>query len=113
MREGEPVNIQEPTGQEMHPILESSIKSEFENQHGMKLLYIELRHLLFRLKEPIERGDYQYIIGEDTSARIPTLIVNRVLKQLYQERNHPTPYTLFLQLITSILLIEKKNMTLW
>ncbi len=53
------------------------------------------KDLLLKLKENIERGDYQLIIGEDASGRIPALIMRKVINHIYDKHDFPHPQMRF------------------
>jgi hypothetical protein len=55
-----------------------------------------LKILLSQLKERIDRGEYQLIIGDDASGRIPTFVFDRFLKEFYVEKGYKTPKTIFI-----------------
>lgn len=52
--------------------------------------------ILKQLHNQIEKGEYTIIIGDDTSGRIPTLIVGGVVKELYNKKNFPSPLVRFI-----------------
>lgn len=54
------------------------------------------QNILKQLHNQIERGEYTIIIGDDTSGRIPTIIIGGVIKELYGERNFPSPLIRFI-----------------
>ncbi len=54
-----------------------------------------IENLLEQLREKIDRGEYSLLIGDDVSARIPTLIFRKIFKELYKGLNEKTPETLF------------------
>jgi hypothetical protein len=51
--------------------------------------------ILQELSEDIEHGNIQFIIGDDASGRIPTMVLRRCIAKLYEERGYPTPPTFF------------------
>jgi len=55
-----------------------------------------LKILLSQLKERIDQGEYQLIIGDDASGRIPTFVFDRFLNKLYVEKGYKTPKTIFI-----------------
>jgi len=55
-----------------------------------------IRDLLKQLHEHIDSGAYKLLIGGDTSGRIPTLIFNKVIKKIYQEKDFHVPQTMAL-----------------
>lgn len=56
-----------------------------------------MEKLLDQLRPHIEGGEYQLIVGDDASGRIPTLIFRRIIKAIYEEKGYPKPETAFLQ----------------
>lgn len=52
--------------------------------------------ILQQLHKKIEKGEYTIIMGDDTSGRIPTLIIGGVIKELYQENHFPAPLVRFI-----------------
>ncbi len=54
-----------------------------------------IEKLLGELREKIDGGEYQLIIGDDASGRIPTLIFDNLLKRVYKEKGYEPPQTLF------------------
>lgn len=55
-----------------------------------------LEDVIEQLRPRIEGGEYGLIIGDDASGRVPTLIVDRVVKQLYQDRERRPAKTVFM-----------------
>ncbi len=54
-----------------------------------------LKNIIGELSAGIDSGEYGLIIGEDTSGRISTLILNDVLGTLYKEKGYDEPKTVF------------------
>lgn len=54
-----------------------------------------IENILLALKDTIEKGEYQLIIGDDASGRIPTLVFHKILTALYQKYHYPKPHTRF------------------
>ncbi len=50
-----------------------------------------LKNILKEMREHIDRGEYGLIIGDDASGRIPTWFFYNFLKELYTEKNLPSP----------------------
>jgi hypothetical protein len=55
-----------------------------------------LKPLLKTLKPLVKNGDYSVLISEETSGRIPTLIVQDFVRAVYRENNFPPVNALFL-----------------
>lgn len=51
--------------------------------------------LLNQLKPHLENGEYSVIVGDDKSGRIPTLVVRRIAKRVYESRGSTVPQALF------------------
>jgi len=54
------------------------------------------KRLLEQLRPYLENGEYQFIIGHDSSGRIPTLLLRSIIKEIYKKNGHKTPPTVFL-----------------
>jgi hypoxanthine phosphoribosyltransferase len=61
-------------------------KFHFEEIKG---LLEPMKKILERLRPDIEAGAYQLVIGDDASGRIPTLIVSKVIKEIYRTKGYP------------------------
>lgn len=59
-------------------------------------LYKPMKNMLTPVLENIKRGDYQLLIGDDASGRIPTLIVRKFINDAYKQSNQPGIKTRFL-----------------
>lgn len=55
----------------------------------------DLETLMRQLKEHIESADYKTIIGDDASARIPTLVFDKLFRKVYKDKGLKSPETLF------------------
>lgn len=55
-----------------------------------------LGKILHALSEDINNGNIQYLIGDDTSGRVPTLILRNCISQLYGAKDMPAPRTFFI-----------------
>lgn len=62
---------------------------------SIKKLSEPIKRLLEQLRGRIDAGAYRFIIGDDASGRIPTLIFNKVLKAIYEKKGHNPPETIF------------------
>jgi len=51
--------------------------------------------ILEQARESIDKGEYNILIGDDASGRVPTLIFRRVLQDVYKEKGYDAPKTLF------------------
>lgn len=72
-------------------------KTEKEIRHEeIEELFNPIKEILYRFREQINQGVYKLLIGDDASGRIPTLILDRVLKAIYKERGHVLPKTIFM-----------------
>ena len=50
-----------------------------------------MMHVLEQMRERIDRGEYNLIIGDDASGRIPTWVFYNFLKKVYVRNNLPPP----------------------
>ena len=66
---------------------------EYENKYNfpeiMELIKPALINLIEQLKDSIESGEYETIISDEASARIPSLIVRKILKEKYPDNQKP------------------------
>lgn len=51
--------------------------------------------ILSQLRRHVEKGEYQMIIGDDASGRVPALVVWHVLKEIYAKRGYTSPLMRF------------------
>lgn len=58
-------------------------------------LFTPLKRVLEQLLPEIEQGSYQFLIGDDASGRIPTLILRDVIGGIYAKEQRPVPQTFF------------------
>jgi len=54
-----------------------------------------IQNLLEQLRDKIDKGEYGVIIGDDASGRIPALILDNVIKSVYQDKGYTKPKTIF------------------
>lgn len=66
------------------------------NKRRIEELKAPMQKLLTEMRTLIEGGSYSLIIGIDASARIPTLIINKVIRHVYSKKKYKTPKTIFL-----------------
>ncbi len=52
--------------------------------------------LIDEMKDKIEAGKYSLIIGDESSGRIPTLLINKVISKIYEENGLEKPKIVFL-----------------
>lgn len=55
-----------------------------------------IEEILEQLRPKIERGIYSVIIGDDASGRIPTRIIEKALKAIYEKRRFAPPIVRFI-----------------
>lgn len=85
---------------------ESSVKN-------MEIAELEnpIIEILRQIREKIEQGSYNLVIGDDASGRIPALIFNRILENIYQRHGIDKPKLIFLAGSTDLfdqdILVEK------
>lgn len=79
---------------------ESSSVDKARKKAEIKLPEVEqlrepTKKILDALRENINAGKYTVILGDETSARIPTLVFLGVLARLYKDHNRQSPQTVF------------------
>lgn len=52
--------------------------------------------ILRSLSEDIDNGKIQFLVGDDTSGRVPTLILKKCIARLYDKQQLPSPETYFI-----------------
>ncbi|MFA6273807.1 MAG: hypothetical protein WC662_01475 [Candidatus Paceibacterota bacterium] len=62
----------------------------------IEALRIPAENLLKQMKYSINNGEFKTIIGDDASGRIPTLIINNVIKDIYKEKGYTEPQIMFI-----------------
>lgn len=67
-----------------------------EIRNRIRWSYFPIRKMLEPVLSSIKNGEYQLIIGEDASGRIPTLIVRRFVNKIYESIGLPDIKTNFL-----------------
>lgn len=55
-----------------------------------------IESILEQIRPQIERGDYNLIIGDDVAGRIPSLIISKVLNNIYRQKGYKPPITKFI-----------------
>lgn len=82
-----------------HNISEMPELESKEEQH-VRDVVLELRDPIRKMLEPImeniEGGDYQLLIGDDASGRVPALIVRKVINGIYAKNGIPPIPTRFI-----------------
>ncbi|MDE1970662.1 MAG: hypothetical protein KGI50_03755 [Patescibacteria group bacterium] len=103
-----PGTIEKPSGQKP--------KEKTQESRAMISMIAALREpmekLLEQLRPYLEKGEYQLIVGDDTSGRIPTLIFRRVIQAIYEEKGYPSPKTIFLVGRRPAINYKKQDMTI-
>ncbi|MBI2062414.1 MAG: phosphoribosyltransferase [Candidatus Yanofskybacteria bacterium] len=59
-------------------------------------LEVPMRKILEQMLESLEKGEYDLIIGIDASGRIPTLIVDKFVSRVYQNKGYELPIFRFI-----------------
>lgn len=54
-------------------------------------------NLVDQMRANLESGDYDLLLGDDTSGRLPTLVFRNVVKDIYGKRGSTEPKTAFVQ----------------
>jgi len=71
---------------------------QLERQEVLSEIRSVARHvkiLLHQMREQVDRGEYQLLIGDDASGRISTLFFGRILENLYKEKGYQPPEVRF------------------
>ena len=77
--------------------IEEVLSPDKQKMHyEIALLRVAIQKILSELRPKIERGTYQLVVGDDASGRIPTLIFERVIKELYEEKGFKNPEVRFI-----------------
>ncbi len=66
---------------------DSFVGNEYEGLKlpEMKELLKPMEEVVLKLKDKIKNNEYNFIIGDDASGRVPALILHKVIKQIYNE----------------------------
>lgn len=75
---------------------ESNFELPFDVIEALNELEIPIANLLRKLRPQIEKGEYNLIIGDDASGRIPTLILGEVIKRRYEQNELSAPMVRFI-----------------
>lgn len=67
-----------------------------EDKETLKYLEKSIADLVSKLREQIDRAEYQLILGEDTSGRLPTVMLATVLKDIYESCGRTGPMVRYL-----------------
>ncbi len=73
----------------------SQVENSEVDLSNMVELVDTLKPLLERLKPHIENGEYSILISDETSARIPTLIVRNIVNNIYRKKGTKSIDALF------------------
>lgn len=71
-------------------------ENQQKNLEALNQLEKPIKNILQELRGEIDDGEYETIIGDDASGRIPALILNKVIKQIYSEKDYSAPSSLFI-----------------
>ncbi len=71
------------------------LPDEYKTEVGS--METELSTILDQLGEPLQEGKYDLLIGDDTSGRLPTLVMREVINHIYQKNGLPKIPTNFIQ----------------
>ncbi|MBI2120590.1 MAG: hypothetical protein HYT94_03130, partial [Parcubacteria group bacterium] len=75
---------------------EKAITAEKLNFQGIEKLRMPMENIVRQISPQIEAGEYQLIIGDDASGRIPALIMKKIIGAVYKEHKFPLPKTAFI-----------------
>jgi hypothetical protein len=88
------------------PEIPAATQKEYRLSKKQKTTISELEqpieNILDQLRPKIEKGEYGLIVGDDASGRLPTRIVEKVLKKIYQKRGFAAPQVYFFAGSTSL-----------
>lgn len=59
-------------------------------------LYRPMRSLVKNLAVQLESGDFEILVGEDASGRVPSFIMKRIIDRIYEMSGRPHPKMIFL-----------------
>ena len=68
---------------------------EVPKYYEIEQLKLPIQEIILQLRDKIEKGEYGYVVGDDASGRIPTLIFSNFLKSVYREKGFSDPETFF------------------
>lgn len=74
---------------------EEFIDSNKTREKTHRALLEPFKRLLSQLRERIDNHEYSVIIGDDVTGRIPTLIIDRMMKDVYAKDGKKAPKTIF------------------
>ncbi len=84
-------------------IFQPKVEKKVEQKKKEKIKHREIAELrepiqtlLEKLRDKIDNGEYNLIIGDDASGRIPTLIFEKIIRNIYRERGFKSPDTIFI-----------------
>ncbi len=86
----------EASGIDEHEEFELSPREEEHIHKIISELHEPIRKMLEPIMENIEGGEYQLLIGDDASGRIPTLIVRTIINSIYAKNGHASIPTRFI-----------------
>ncbi len=96
--------LKEPSQEERRAMIDpqyalSRTGWDFEHERREKAVFElkePLERILTQLRKEIEKGSIQLLIGDDTSGRVPTMVLRQVLAKLYESKGMNPPATVFM-----------------
>ena len=77
-------------------VLENKVEKRKISNEGIARLEVPIKRILEQILPSIEAGEYGLIIGDDTSGRIPALIISHFVGEIYKRKGHHPAPTIFL-----------------
>lgn len=71
------------------------VKAETIYNHEIAELETPIEKIIFDMKEKLEKGEYSVLIGEGASARLPALVMKKVIDHIYTQNGFSKPEIVF------------------
>jgi hypoxanthine-guanine phosphoribosyltransferase len=68
---------------------ERKIIKRRNQREAINELFYPIKYLTEQLQERLESAEYSHVIGDDSSGRIPTLIIKDVIEKIYENNGSP------------------------
>ncbi|MDO8504392.1 MAG: hypothetical protein Q7S36_00870 [Candidatus Liptonbacteria bacterium] len=85
-----------PSQNNKEPKSRKKIELSSADKEAVAELEQPIKEILAQLSHEINCGDYGVIIGDDASGRIPTLMIARIIKAVYENKNFSPPIVRFI-----------------
>lgn len=76
---------------------ELSSEQQQKYETAVEVMREPLKNILDQMKDNLIQGSYAEIIGDDTSGRLPTLVLKKVVDAVYEKEGHKPIRTKFIQ----------------